>query len=460
MTVKDKKAEDVKIAYIGGGSRGWAWGLMSDLASEPNMSGTVTLYDIDHQAAKDNQEIGNRIAQNLDAKSVWKYEYKPTLQDALTGADFVVISILPGTFEEMLSDVNTPKEYGIYQPVGDTVGPGGLVRALRTVPMYVEIANAIKAFCPNAWVINYTNPMTVCTQTLFTVFPQIKAIGCCHEVFGSQRLLATAANQVLGLDIKRQDIKVDVVGINHFTFVTKATYDNIDLFPVMEKFVDLHYETGFNKDAHTRDYEFFDNYHRVQFDLFRRYGVVGTADRHSSEFCPKGWYLNDPQTIAHWKVGLTPVEYRRDIDLKDRMEKSAKLLSGEDKFEIDQTGEEGVPIMKAVLGLGDFVTNCNYINKGQMPQFPLGSVVETNVLLSCDNISPIISGDMPGELAGLNLTHVYNQKMIIQAAMNGDYNLAFNTFINDPLVDLKLCDSRKLFDKMIANTIEYLPYWN
>ena len=155
MYYEDNRVKDLKVAYIGGGSRGWAWGFMMDLAADAQMEGTVALYDIDHEAAEHNEIIGNKISAHPDAVSHWKYTVADTLQQALTGADFVVISILPGTFDEMGSDVHAPEAYGIYQSVGDTVGAGGFMRAMRTIPMYVTIAEAIRDYSPNAWVITY-----------------------------------------------------------------------------------------------------------------------------------------------------------------------------------------------------------------------------------------------------------------------------------------------------------------
>ena len=144
---KNQKAENVKIAYIGGGSRGWAWGLMTDLAQAEDMCGNVYLYDIDYEAAKANETIGNNIKECDECKSAWNYKAVETIDEALAGADFVVISILPGTFDEMESDVHAPEKYGIYQPVGDTTGPGGIIRALRTIPMIREIAKAVEGCC-------------------------------------------------------------------------------------------------------------------------------------------------------------------------------------------------------------------------------------------------------------------------------------------------------------------------
>ena len=139
----------------------------------------------------------------------------------------------------MESDVHTPEEYGIYQAVGDTVGPGGYIRALRTVPMFEEIALAVKEYCPNAWVINYTNPMTICVKALYNAFPEIKAFGCCHEVFGTQILMKKMLEEDLGYqNVDRSDIKVNVVGVNHFTWLTSAYYKGMDLFPEYKRFAD------------------------------------------------------------------------------------------------------------------------------------------------------------------------------------------------------------------------------
>ena len=230
MKYSNNKVQDLKIAYIGGGCRGWAWGLMSDLASAEDISGQVALYDIDFEAAKANEVIGNRYNDLPDCRSKWSYKAEQEIGDALTGADFVAISILPGTFKEMESDVHTPEKYGIWQPVGDTVGPGGVIRALRTVPMFETIAKAIRQFCPKAWVINYTNPMTVCMRTLYKVFPEIRAFGCCHEVFGTQKLLAAALEDILGIEKPSyKDVKVNVVGVNHFTWLTDSRYGNIPM---------------------------------------------------------------------------------------------------------------------------------------------------------------------------------------------------------------------------------------
>ena len=140
MIMTDNTAKNIKIAYIGGGSRGWAWTFMSDLAKEKALSGEVWLYDIDAEAAERNERIGNNIRSSYPESAEWRYKRAATLEAALKKADFVIISILPGTFAEMDYDLNLPARYGILQPVGDSTGLGGIVRALRTIPMFREIA--------------------------------------------------------------------------------------------------------------------------------------------------------------------------------------------------------------------------------------------------------------------------------------------------------------------------------
>ena len=455
---------DIKIAYIGGGSRGWAWGLMSDLAKADDICGEVALYDIDLKAAKDNEIIGNKFKELEDCKSEWNYKAYEKKGDALTGADFVVISILPGTFEEMESDVHTPEKYGIYQSVGDTSGPGGIVRALRTIPMFEEIALAIKEFCPQAWVINYTNPMTLCVSALYKTFPEIKAFGCCHEVFGTQDILVNMLDEMKGIkDVKREDIKVNVTGVNHFTWLTTAQYKDMDLMPIYKEYCEKYIENGIPRKEEEDDHWMnggFRCLHKVKMDLFLRYGLIAAAgDRHLAEFCDKEWYIDNPELVDKWGFGLTSVEWRKD-NLQKRLDKSAKLLSGEEKCEIKPTGEEGVEQIRALLGLRDLVTNVNIPNVGQIPNLPLGAVVETNAVFRSNEVRPVMAGNIPDEIYTLISRIVGEQLLVVEAATERDIEKAFKAFVADPLVNLPLDKARELFDEMLENTKKYLGGYN
>lgn len=462
MKVVNNKAENVKIAYIGGGSRGWAWKLMSDMAREEQLSGELRLYDIDFEAAKKNEIVWQK-AQSLDeCKAHWDCKAVKTLKDALTGADFVVISILPGTFDEMESDVHLPEKYGIYQSVGDTTGPGGIVRALRTLPMFEEIALAIKEYSPKAWVINYTNPMALCLKALYTTFPEIKAWGCCHEVFGTQKLLSAALADIEGIkDVHFKDIKVNVVGVNHFTWLTEAYYKDLDLFPVYRRFCNKYGESGFNlKDDENWMNKFFQTGERVKMDLFRRFGYIAAAgDRHLAEFCPSYWYIKDPERVEEWGFGLTPVSWRKE-NQKKLMDESSRLVSGEQQFEIKDSGEEGVKQIKALLGLGDFTTNVNMPNVGQIPNLPLGTIVETNASLTDGMMKPVFAGEIPKEILPLISRVASEQETVAKAVRERNLDLAFDAFVSDPLVTIAPEQAKELFDQMVKNTKHYLTMYN
>lgn len=458
MIYSENKVRDLQIAYIGGGSRGWAWTFMTDLALDDQISGTIRLYDIDKEAAKANESIGNHLTARQDAIGKWNYETKDSLKDALTGADFVVISILPKTFDEMAVDVHMPERLGVYQSVGDTAGPGGMVRAMRTLPMFREIAEAIKEFSPKAWVINYTNPMSLCIKVLYEVFPEIKAFGCCHEVFGTQKLLAAMAQKEYGIDqIDRADIHVNVMGINHFTWFESASYKGYDLFPMFRKYSEEYFEKGFEEKDDNWMNSYFSCAHRVKMDLFRRFGWIAAAgDRHLAEFMPGNEYLNDPETVTSWKFSLTTVDFRKN-DLKERLARSARLLNGEEEIRLEPTGEEGILLIKALCGLTRTISNVNIPNtNGQISNLPSNAIVETNAVFERDTIRPVFAGALTPEIKALILPHVENHERVCKAALTGDRELLKEAFMNDPLLTAKIQDKDeicKLADDMLDATL-------
>jgi len=453
--MKKKDIRNLKIAYIGGGSRAWAWTFMTDLALDKDAGGEIRLYDIDLEAAENNMTIGNSLPGN------WRYTMYRTLPEALDGVDYIIISILPGTFEEMRSDVHLPERLGIYQSVGDTTGPGGIIRAMRTLPMFVEFAEAIRSYAPDAWVINYTNPMALCLRTLYHIFPKIKAIGCCHEVFGTQKLLASMVEYKLGVSaVKRQEIEVNVLGLNHFTWFNSASYKSYRLIDMYREFAEEFYETGFSGGETEGLSKNFTCLHRVKFDLFKRFGWIAAAgDRHLAEFMPGVEYLKDIETVKHWGFYLTSVDWREN-DLKYRLIKSSRLVSGETKMDLHSSGEEGVAIIKALSGSGRMVSNVNLPNyAGQIMNLPKETVVETNAVFSFDDIRPVYAGALSDSIYKLIKPHCENQTTILKAALNCDRNCLYEAFGRDPLINGRISDAqlRALADIMIKNTIKYLP---
>ena len=456
MNYNGKKAENIKVAYIGGGSRGWAWCFMSDLASSGDMSGEVYLYDIDFEAAKANEIIGNKYNDLDGATSKWKYKASNSIDEALKDADFVIMSIQPGTFDEMESDVHHPEKYGIYQPVGDSTGPGGIIRAMRTIPIYEAYALKIKELCPDAWVINLTNPMTLCVKALYNAFPEIKAFGCCHEVFGTQKFLVKIVEEFLGETPHRSEIKVNPIGVNHFTWLTSATYKGHDIFPLFKKMCEKYPDGVDNIDDRSWLNKYFDSAECVKMDLFSKYGYIAAAgDRHLAEFCEGKWYLENPERVEEMRFGLTPVSWRKG-NLERLKGRSEDFLNGKDEPKIFDTGEEIVDQMRALLGLADLVTNVNIPNYGQIPNLPLGAILETNAYFTADSVTPVFAGAVPIEIYPLISRIVAEQEMVAQGVKERDLNRIFTAFLNDPLITCGKEDAKKMFDEMIENTKEYL----
>ncbi|HSB00703.1 MAG TPA: alpha-glucosidase/alpha-galactosidase, partial [Anaerolineales bacterium] len=269
----------LKIAYLGGGSRDWARKLMIDLALCPDLTGEVALYDIDMDSAHLNEQLGNWMQSQPGVVSRWHYEVVPTLRDALQNADFVIISIQPGPLQLMAQEIALAEEYGLFFPVGDSTGAPGLIRGLRSASIYREFAEALATLCPNAWIINYTNPMSICTRTLTRVAPELKVFGCCHEVFSTQAMLARVAAQYLNLEPPaRSEIRVNVLGINHFTWVDRATYQGHNLLDVLNHHLQ---QPGILRTYTQTEVENWDNWfhsaEQVKFALFQRFGLLAAA---------------------------------------------------------------------------------------------------------------------------------------------------------------------------------------
>ena len=455
--------KEIKIAYIGGGSKMWARIFMYDLALTEGLSGEIALYDIDIPAAVRNRKIGDYINRDKRTVSKWKYTVCEKLEDALRGADFVILSILPATFDEMHADVHLPEKYGIFQSVGDTVGPGGVLRAMRTVPIYEGFAKAIAEICPKAQVINFTNPMTICTKTLYDVFPDIKAFGCCHEVFHAQEFLACVAEELLGVPRPtRHEISIDASGINHFTWITEARYKGVDLLKILPEFIDKFYESGYceqtghGKNDHRGSDPFLYG-NKVKMDLFKRYGVLAAAgDRHLVEFLPNEWYLKDEKTAESWLFHLTKVDYRKRQQA-ELVNKAELMANGKLPVEVVHSDEEGTALMCAILGAGKVVSNVNMPNSGQMSGVPQGVVVETNCVFDDESVRPVIANPLPPAVQALVLRNALNIETCYHGINERNLDEIFASFINQPLCsNLSVDRGYKLFKEMIEATKPYL----
>ena len=449
----------LKIAYIGGGSRDWARKLMIDLALCPDLTGEVALYDVDMDSARLNEQLGNWIhtSNQPGVVSHWRYAAVSTLNEALRRADFVLISIQPGSLDAMAEEIALAEEYGLYFPVGDTTGAPGLNRGLRSVLIYREFAEALAAICPDAWVINYTNPMSICTRTLTRVAPELKVIGNCHEVYATQLMLADVASQYLDIEPpSREQIQVNVLGINHFTWIDRAAYHGHDLLALLRHHLE---QPGVLRTYTQSEVESWNHWFysadQVKFALFQRFGILAAAgDRHLVEFLPG--FVQSSETLFKWGVIRTPVSWRIER-WATAPQKTRDLMTGLAPLVLQPSGEAGIGMIKALLGLGDLVTNVNMENIGQVSNLPLRAVVETNAHFSRDQIRPLAAGALPAGLVPILNQHSANQELIIEAALTGNTDLAFQAFFNDPSSHLPIDTAWELFNRMLQINRDYLP---
>lgn len=254
----------------------------------------------------------------------------------------------------------------------------------------------------------------------------------------------------------RTEIKVNPVAVNHFTWLTRAQYKDMDLFPVYKEFAKKYAETGYEQvDVNWMNAAFACS-EKVKLDLFNKYGYIAAAgDRHLAEFCPGKWYLKDQATAESWGFGLTPVAWRKQ-NMGERLEKSRKLREKEMPVKLQGTGEEGVRQIRAILGLDEFVTNVNIPNRGQIPNLPIGAVVETNAVFRDDCVTPVMAGEIPVSIYPLVSRICAEQEAVSEGIANRDLDAIFNAFVNDPLVTCAYNEAKELFKEMVMNTKEYL----
>lgn len=446
--------KDVRICIIGGGSRMWAIEFMRDLTMHDDITGTLVLYDRDYEAAKRNVSVAEQCFKVNHWEGHVKVVAEKEIGKALDGCNLVIISIEPGRTECRWGDLVLPEQYGILETVGDTTGPGGIMRARRSIPLFTGFAKEIKAHCPDAWVINYTNPMTLCTAALYREWPGIKALGCCHEVFHLENFIADKVAQWFDVPRPdRRDIEVDITGVNHFTWITKAAWNGKNLLP---KLVELAHDPKTFPDEtkvameRIEGKKWFDCDHLVALALLRDFGALGAAgDRHLSEFIP--WVLRDEKELWRYGVVRTPYEWR----LSERDRKLHKVFSDEE-LKSKPTDEEGVDIMRSLMGDRTLYTNMNRPNVGQVSFLPQGRIVETMNYLRKDEIVPSVASNPPLAVRQM-ISHVSDvQQMTLDAICEQDDELLFRAFVNDPLVTIPLSQAHELFEKMLdACKLEY-----
>lgn len=452
-----------RIAIIGGGSFQWVPKLLVDLANAPALQDAhVVLEDLDPGTLPPMVELVEHIAKirgiGLSVESTTDQ------RAALADADYVVVNISTGGFESMNADLLIPERYGIRQSVGDTIGPGGIIRALRNIPIFLGIARDMEEVCPDAWMLNLSNPMTTICRAV-TRETSITTIGLCHEVTIMQFIMS------LLLDAPFFEVSPTVAGVNHLPFVTALDVGGEDGLEMLRDLIEHADERGgeplampfpeglgHEKISEGPDWTKGDLLaaNKVKLELFSRFGVLPAAgDRHLVEFFP-GFLTEEASWGKRWGVTLTTIEereywagrYRGELDAMLASEEVSQMPSGEMVAAMIVCHEEG--------RAGYFPLNIP--NRGQVPDLPEGVVVESMCITDGDGVRGRDRAVLPPLMAEWLRRISTTQELVVEAGVSGSRDAVFEAMVSDPLSGRMDYDALgQMTDEMLAATSRWLP---
>ncbi len=432
-----------KIAFIGAGSLGFTRGLVRDLLTfETTKDATIALMDIDEERL----DFAKRAVESIIAKGQYPAKVLATRErkEALKGADAVCCTILCGDVDVWRYDIEIPKKYGVDTNVGDTRGPSGIFRALRTIPTMIDICRDMERYCPNAILLNYTNPMAMLCRAMQRT-SGIQVTGLCHSVQGTAMMLA----EWIGAPM--DEVTYVSAGINHQAWYIEYKRNGQDAYPEIRKAVE---KTKIYKSELVRN------------EMFLALGYYVTeSSGHNSEY--NWWFRKRPDLIKKYCTTGTnwnPGEYA--FILKEYQRRKTKW-----KKEIEEWFKEGAPIdlargheyassiIHAYLGGEPFEFNGNVPNKGLISNLPQDACVEVPVLANKRGFNSIHAGALPPQCAALNNLSIAVEEMAVEAALTGDPMMVYHAICYDPLTAavLSLAEIRKMVQDMLRKNKDHLP---
>lgn len=435
-----------KVCMIGAGSTVFMKNLVGDiLLNETFADCEIALQDIDEARLKTSAVVAGKIADALSVSP--KIVATTDRREALAGADFVIVMIQvagykPGT----VTDFEIPKKYGLRQTIADTLGVGGIMRGLRTVPVLLDIAKDMREVCPNALMLQYVNPMAINCWALNELAPDIRHVGLCHSVQGT----AFELSKDLGVDYK--SLRYQCAGINHMAFYTKFERElpdgtREDLYPKLKEIAARGEEPGWN---------------RVRYEILRRTGhFVTESSEHFAEYVP--WFIkrDRPDLIEKFNIPLD--EYiRRCEEQIAAWEAQERELVSANRLEVKFSGEYGAKIMRAVTTGKPAVINGNVANNGLIDNLPAGTCVEVPCLVDANGITPTRVGKLPPHLAAMMQTNINVQALTVEAIRTGKREHIYHAAMMDPhtAAELSLDEIWSLVDDLIEAHGGWLPAWH
>lgn len=435
----------IKIAFIGAGSTIFAKNILGDVMLTPSLQNSeLALYDIDTVRLEESDKMLRTINANSNNNraSIKKYADR---KEALRDATFVVNAIQVGGYKpSTVIDFEIPNKYGLKQTIGDTTGIGGIFRGLRTLPVMFEIAKDMETVCPDAWLLNYTNPMSILTMGMLKA-TKIKTVGLCHSV----QVCVPELFEHLEIEEKYdlEDFQWKIAGINHMAWLTEITKNGKDFYPEIKRLANE------KSNPHSDS---------VRFELMKAFGYYITeSSEHNAEYHPYFIKKNYPELIDELQIPID--EYlKRCVDQIENWEHQRDDIVNNGSLVHSRSKEYASYIMESIItGIPTSIAG-NVLNKGLITNLPDNCCVEVPCLVDKNGIQPTYVGDLPTQLAALNRTNINVHELTVEAAITLEKDKIYQAALLDPHAssELSISDIKSMVDELIEAHGDYLPKYH
>jgi alpha-galactosidase len=427
-------SQNPKIAFVGAGSATFTRMLIGDLLSYPELRGaTLSLHDIDEERLETSVGVARVTAQEAGASPV--IEASLDRRRAVDGADYVINSVQVGGHAATVTDHEIPARYGLRQTIGDTLGIGGIFRALRTIPVMQGIAEDMAAGCPGAWLLNYTNPMAMICWATYSGTPQKRVVGLCHSVQNTSRELAEI------VDVPFEEVDFVGAGVNHQAFILRFERDGEDLYPLLDRAIE--------RDPELR--------RRVRVGMYLRLGYFPTeSSRHGAEYVP--WFMSHDEELDRYRIVQS--EYvTESLENLAEYERVRNALAAGNPLPIEPSIEYAPQIIHSIETGQPRVVYGNVENSGLIDNLPQGACVEVPCLVDATGVRPTHVGALPPQLAALNRTFLNVCELTVRAALEGRPEHVLHAAMLDPntAATLTLDEIEQLVAELTAAHGDALP---
>ena len=438
----------LKIAFIGAGSTIFMQNIVGDCLLTPALADAeFALMDIDATRLEESAALAQQLIRS--AQTGARLSTHTTRRPALDGVDFVVTAFQIGGYRPCtVTDFEIPRQYGLRQTIGDTLGVGGIMRGLRTVPVLWDVAQDMAELCPDATLLQYANPMAINTWALAEAFPALKHVGLCHSVQNSVQEIAH------DLDLPEAEIRYHVAGVNHVAFFLTLEHQGQSLYPRLRE--------GYLSGRLPKPPLLMPRCpNKVRYEVMEQLGYFCTeSSEHLAEYVP--WFIKDGRQDLIETFAIPLDEYpARCEEQAEAWQSQAANMHTHSQIEISKSHEFAAELMSAIVTDTPYVAYGNLPNTGQIPQLPLGSAVETPCLIDANGVQPSVVTDIPPQLIALMRSQINVQELTVRALIDQNADHIYHAAMMDPhtAAELDLRQIRSLIDDLLRAHADWLPDW-